>query len=99
LGIKPNFALWRYYFCTTAFLKIVRRSETTSAFIGSCVIQLRQSWVDEYVSMKETTSNKWWHQKWFYLRSDVDAPCPCTPASTSTQRQCTGATGLLLLRR
>jgi hypothetical protein len=47
--------------------------------------QLRQSQTDEYVSMKGTTSNKGWHQKWFYLRSDTDAPLPHTPASTSTQ--------------
>jgi hypothetical protein len=26
--------------------------------------------------MKGTTSNKGWHQKWFYLRSDTDAPLP-----------------------
>jgi hypothetical protein len=74
LGIKPNFTLWRYYFCATTFLKMVRRGETASVLIDSCVIQLRQSWVDKYVSMKGMTSNKGWHQKWFYLRSDADAP-------------------------
>ena len=26
--------------------------------------------------MKGTSSNKGWHQKWFYLRSDADAPLP-----------------------
>jgi hypothetical protein len=26
--------------------------------------------------MKGTLSNKGWHQKWFYLRSDADAPLP-----------------------
>jgi hypothetical protein len=74
LGIKPNFTLWRYYFCATTVLKMVRRGETASVLIDSCVIQLRQSWVDKYVSMKGMTSNKGWHQKWFYLRSDADAP-------------------------
>jgi hypothetical protein len=28
LGIKPNFALWKYYFCATIFLKIVWKGET-----------------------------------------------------------------------
>jgi hypothetical protein len=31
LGIKPNFTLWRYYFCATAFLMMVRRGETALA--------------------------------------------------------------------
>jgi hypothetical protein len=26
--------------------------------------------------MKGTSSNMGWHQKWFYLRSDADAPLP-----------------------
>jgi hypothetical protein len=26
--------------------------------------------------MKESSSNKWWHQRWFYLKSDTDAPLP-----------------------
>jgi hypothetical protein len=76
LGIKPNFTLWRYYFCATAFLKIVRRGETAPALIGSCTIQLCQSRADEYVAMKGISSNKGWHQKWFYLRSDADTPLP-----------------------
>jgi hypothetical protein len=38
LGIKPNFALWKYYFCATVFLKTVRRGETVLVRIGSCVI-------------------------------------------------------------
>jgi hypothetical protein len=38
LGIKPNFALWKYYFCTTVFLKTVRRGETVLVRIGSCAI-------------------------------------------------------------
>jgi hypothetical protein len=38
LGIRPNFALWKYYFCATAFLKMVRRGETVLAHIGSCAI-------------------------------------------------------------
>jgi hypothetical protein len=36
LGIKPNFALWKYYFCATTFLKMVRRGEMAPMLIGSC---------------------------------------------------------------
>jgi hypothetical protein len=43
LGIRPNFALWKYYFCATIFLKSVRRGESVPVRIGSCVIQIRQS--------------------------------------------------------
>jgi hypothetical protein len=61
LGIKPNFALWKYYFCATIFLKTVRRGETMSVRIGSCVIQLRQSQADGYIIIKGSSSNKGWH--------------------------------------
>jgi hypothetical protein len=26
--------------------------------------------------MKGSSSNKGWHQRWFYLKSDADAPLP-----------------------
>jgi hypothetical protein len=32
--------------------------------------------VDEYIIMKGSSSNKGWHQRLFYLRSDVDVPLP-----------------------
>jgi hypothetical protein len=76
LGIKPNFALWKYYFCATVFLKTLRRVEAVPVRISSCAIQLRQSWVDGYITMNGSSSNKGWHQRWFYLRSDADAPLP-----------------------
>jgi hypothetical protein len=38
LGIRPNFSLWKYYFCTTVFLKTVRRGETVPVCIDSYVI-------------------------------------------------------------
>jgi hypothetical protein len=37
LGIKPNFALWKYYFCTTISLKTVR-GEMVPVHIDSCAI-------------------------------------------------------------
>jgi hypothetical protein len=76
LGIKPNFALWKYYFYTTIFYKTMKKGETVLVRIDSCAIQLRQSRVDRYITMKGLSSNKGWHQRWFYLRSDADAPLP-----------------------
>jgi hypothetical protein len=40
LGIRPNFALWKYYFSATVFLKSVRRGESVPVRIGSCAIQI-----------------------------------------------------------
>jgi hypothetical protein len=76
LGIRPNFALWKYYFCATVFLKSVRRGESVPMCIGSCAIQIRQRQVDKYIIMKGSLSNKGWRQRWFYLRSDTDMPLP-----------------------
>jgi hypothetical protein len=38
LGIRPNFALWKYYFCATVFLKSVR-GET----VPVCIIVMKAS--------------------------------------------------------
>jgi hypothetical protein len=57
LSIKPNFALWKYYYATV-FLKTVRRGETVLVRIGSYAIQLRQSQADGYITMKGSSSNK-----------------------------------------
>jgi hypothetical protein len=38
LGIKPNFALWKYYFYATIFLKMVRRGEMVLVCISSYAI-------------------------------------------------------------
>jgi hypothetical protein len=54
----------------------VKKGEIVPVRISSCVIQLHQNRADEYISMKGMSSNKVWHQKWFYLRSDADAPLP-----------------------
>jgi hypothetical protein len=54
----------------------MRRGETVLVRIDSFAIQLCQSGVDGYITMKGSSSNKGWHQRWFYLRSDTDAPLP-----------------------
>jgi hypothetical protein len=33
--------------------------------------------------MKGSSSNKGWHQRWFYLRSDANAPLPPYTAASS----------------
>jgi hypothetical protein len=38
LGIKPNFALWKYYICATVFYKTVKKGETVPVRIGSCTL-------------------------------------------------------------
>jgi hypothetical protein len=38
LGIKPNFALWKYFFYATVFYKTVKKGETVPVRIGSCMI-------------------------------------------------------------
>jgi hypothetical protein len=55
---------------------MVRRGETVPVRIGSCAIKLRQRWADEYIIMKGSSSNKGWHQWWFYLRSDANMSLP-----------------------
>jgi hypothetical protein len=76
LGIKPNFALWKYNFYATIFLKTVRRGGSVPVRIGSCAIWLRQNRVDGYITTKGSSSNKGWHQRWFYLRGDADVSLP-----------------------
>jgi hypothetical protein len=38
LVIKPNFALWKYYFYAIVFYKTMGKGETVMVRIGSCTI-------------------------------------------------------------
>jgi hypothetical protein len=38
LSIKPNFALWKYYFYATIFYKTVKKGEMVLVHINSCAI-------------------------------------------------------------
>jgi hypothetical protein len=60
LGIRPNFSLWKYHFCATAFLKMIKRGDTVPVRIGSCAIQLRQNQANGYIAIKGSLSNKGW---------------------------------------
>ena len=44
--------------------------------MGCTGIQLQNNRVDEYPSMRLSTSNKGWHSQWFYLKNDIAAPLP-----------------------
>ena len=44
--------------------------------IGCAGIQLWNNRVDEYPSMRLSTSNKGWHSQWFYLKNDITTPLP-----------------------
>ena len=44
--------------------------------VGCAGIHLRNNWVNEYPSMRLSTSNKGWHSHWFYVKDDIAAPVP-----------------------
>ena len=44
--------------------------------MGCTSIQLRNNRVNEYPSMRLSTSNKGWHSHWFYIKNDAAAPMP-----------------------
>ena len=44
--------------------------------MGCTGIQLWNNRVDEYLSMRLSTSNKGWHSQWFYLKNDAITPLP-----------------------
>ena len=44
--------------------------------MGCAGIQLWNNWVDDYLVMWLSTSNKGWHSHWFYLKNDAAAPLP-----------------------
>jgi len=44
--------------------------------VGCAGIHLRNNRVNEYPSMRLSTSNKGWHSHWFYVKFDVAAPLP-----------------------
>lgn len=79
LGIEPNFSLWKYFFTVSFDQRIERKGSQTRQFLarmGCAVIYLRSNQVKEYMPMKTTSSNKGWHQQWFYVKNRVDAPLP-----------------------
>ena len=75
MGIDPHFDLWRYLFAVNLLKKQAAKQEL-SVPVGCAGIHLRNNWVNEYPSMRLSTSNKGWHSQWFYVKDDVAAPLP-----------------------
>ena len=75
LGISPNFDLWWYLLAVNLLKKQVGKQEL-SMLMGCAGIHLRNKRVNEYPSMRLSTSNKGWHSHWFYVKDDVAAPLP-----------------------
>ena len=57
LGISPHFDLWRHFFAITLLKKLEKRLEL-SVPMGCIGIQLHNNRVNEYPSMRLSTSNK-----------------------------------------
>ena len=57
LGISPHFDLWRYLFAVNLLKKRVGKQEL-SVPVGCAGIHLRNNRVNEYPSMRLSTSNK-----------------------------------------
>ena len=75
LGISPHFDLWRHLFAVNLLKKRVGKQHL-SVPMGCVGIHLRNNRVNEYPSMRLSTSNKGWHSHWFYIKDDIAAPLP-----------------------
>ena len=75
MGISPHFNLWRYFVVVTLLKKREKKREL-SVPMGCADISLHNNRVNEYPSMRLSTSNKGWHLHWFYIKNDTAAPLP-----------------------
>ena len=75
MGISLHFDLWQHLFAVTLLKKREKKREL-SVLMGGIGISLRNNRVNEYPSMRLSTSNKGWHSHWFYVKNDVAAPLP-----------------------
>ena len=82
LGISSHFYLLWYFFAVNLSKKRVGKQEL-SVLMGCASIHLRNNRVNEYPSMRLSTSNKGWHSHWFYVKDDVAAPCWRSPGTSS----------------
>jgi hypothetical protein len=63
LGIEPHFDLWRRIF----WLTLNKDGNGAMQQISATTIQLRNNLKLRYLELSFPTSEKRWHQKWFYL--------------------------------
>ena len=75
LGISPHLDLWWHFFAITLYKKREKKQELNTP-MGCAGIHLWNNRVDEYPSMRLSTSNKGWHSYWFYLKNDAAASLP-----------------------
>ena len=75
LGIDPHFDLWQHFFTVNPSKKRVGKQEL-SVPMGYASIHLHNNRVNEYPSMRLSTSNKGWHSLWFYVKDDIATPLP-----------------------
>ena len=75
MGIDPHFDLWRYLLAVNLLKKRTGKQEL-SVPVGCAGIHLCNNRVNEYPSMRLSTSNKGWHSHWFYVKDDAAAPLP-----------------------
>jgi Putative gypsy type transposon. len=68
LGIRPHFALFRRIF----FLK-PQPNKNKPCVVGGAGFQLRGTLSQKYFSMPFKTSNKGWHENWFYVQNPEPA--------------------------
>jgi hypothetical protein len=71
LGVEPQWNLWLHLFKAELFAKKAgEKGVLCTARVGSCVLQVRSSLVDLYILARLISSNRGWHEGWFYLRND-----------------------------
>jgi hypothetical protein len=71
LGIDPHWDLWTHlfsmeFFAASTDMKKVR----TAVRAGGCTLQLRSGRAHQYIPASLVSSNKGWHNRWFYLQND-----------------------------
>jgi hypothetical protein len=85
LGIEPHFDLWRWIF----HLNLNKDGDESVQWIGTAAIQLCNNLKSRYLELSFPTSEKGWHQKFFYLSDpsgsllaySLDRIGPVTPSS------------------
>jgi hypothetical protein len=85
LGIAPHWDLWLHFFRADLFTKSLEKGVRQAVRAGGCSLQLRQRRAHQYIPAKLTSSNKGWHDGWFYLRND-DGGLPAYTGKVVTER-------------
>jgi hypothetical protein len=71
LGIRPNFALWRYFFLMRPIPE--SKSVKTPALVGGAGAQLRLGMGEKYPQIPLKKSLGRWSSDWFYIKNRAEA--------------------------